>query len=405
MFDARLIRNQFPILNTQDRKGQPLVYLDNAATTQKPWQVMEALADFYEHHNANIHRGIYQLADDATQAYESVRAQVAQFINATPEEVIFCGGTTEAINMVAHGWGYDTLSPGDEVLVTAMEHHANFVPWQVICDRTGATFKVLPLEPDGSLSLTSLEQALTKKTKLLAITQISNTTGIINPLAEITKMAHQNDTLVLVDAAQSIANDQIDVQSMNCDFLAFSGHKLYGPMGVGVLYGKSTHLEKMSPFQQGGSMIYQVSNNKTTFKKAPHKFEAGTPPVAAALGLGAAIRFINTLGMANIKAHAQELRTHAWGKLSDMNDVALYGVALESGAIISLNIKDIHPHDVATVLGEAGLAVRAGHHCTQPLMQHYGIVGTVRISFSVYNTLSEIDHFISALSKVKSLLS
>ena len=405
MLDVHLIRQQFPILATKDGSGRPLIYLDNAATTQKPWVVLEQLQEYYQTSNSNIHRGIYHLADKATRWYEQSRKKVAEFLNAPQSDtIIFCSGTTEAINMVAHGWGADNLQAQDEVLVTAMEHHANYVPWQVICERKGATFKQLPLEQDGTINLSTLKESLTSKTRLLALTHISNTLGIINPIQEIVEIAHQNGTLVLLDGAQSVAFDEVDLQALDCDFFAFSGHKIFAPMGIGVLYGKPSLLEQMSPYKQGGAMIYQVSPQKTTYKEPPHRFEAGTPPVAGAIALGTALDFVSNIGLTHIKNHSLELRNYAWEKLSAVDEIRLLGKAEDSAGIISFNLADIHAHDVATILGEAGVAVRAGHHCTQPLMDHFGIPGTVRVSFSIYNHQQEVDQLLQALATTRTIM-
>ncbi|MDH3710249.1 MAG: SufS family cysteine desulfurase [Cyclobacteriaceae bacterium] len=405
MLDVSLIRKQFPIFSTVNDAGKPLVYLDNAATTQKPWVVLESLSNYYRTLNANIHRGIYDLADKSTKAYEQSRGKVAQFLKVEHlEEIIFCRGTTEAINMVAHGWGMDHLNPGDEVLVTAMEHHANFVPWQVACEYSGAKFKVLPLNSDGSLNLESLKEALTPHTRMLAVTHISNTLGCINPIQEIVKIAHNNGTLVMVDGAQSVSFQELNLQDLDCDFFAFSGHKIFGPMGVGVLYGKRELLQEMSPYQQGGSMIYQVGEQKTTYKAPPHRFEAGTPPVADAVALGTALDFVNGIGLASIKDHHIQLRNYAWERLTTTDHVQLLGSPNQSAGIISFNVENIHAHDVATILGEAGIAVRAGHHCTQPLMDHLGISGTVRVSFSIYNDFNEVDQLIDALVTTRKIM-
>lgn len=404
MLDVNLIRKQFPILYTRNDSGQPLAYLDNAATTQKPWIVIESINQFYRTQNANIHRGIYELAYQATQAYELARQQVALFINASqPQEVIFCRGTTEAVNMVAHGWGQH-LRAEDEVLVTTQEHHSNFVPWQTVCQRKGAGFRVVDLQENGAIDTQKLAAALTPRTRMLAITHISNTLGIINPLKEIVALARQNGTLIFVDGAQSIAYDTVDVQDLDCDFFAFSGHKAFGPMGIGVLYGKYQHLESMNPYQQGGSMIYEVSTPKTIFKEPPQRFEAGTPPVAEAIALGVALEFITKTGIRKIKEHTNQIREYARQQLKELQDLQIMGPDTPTSGIISFNIKDIHPHDVATILGEAGVAVRAGHHCTQPLMQHFGIAGTVRASFSIYNHREEVDQMVRALATVKQIM-
>ncbi len=406
MFDVNLIRKQFPIFSINSTSGNPLIYLDNAATTQKPMVVLERLNRFYGQQNANIHRGIYQLAYEATTEYELARKKVANFINAKDaDEVVFCGGTTEALNMIAQGWAREKLDTEDEVLVTAMEHHANYVPWQTVCKQTGANFRVVPVKQDGSLDLDQLKNMLNTKTKLLAITHISNTLGTINPLQEIVELAHKYQAMVVVDAAQSIAFDQVDVQQLDCDFLAFSGHKAFGPMGIGVLYGKTEHLSTLHPFQQGGSMILQVTERQTTFKPPPHGLEAGTPPVAEAIALGTALDFITGAGLGQIKEHSQSTLLYARDQLSSLQGIQIIGPATGTSNILSFLLDDVHPHDIATILGEAGVAVRAGHHCTQPLMHALGIHSTVRISFSIYNNSDEVDHLVEALGTVKKIMS
>ena len=406
MFDVNQIRKQFPIFSINHTTGNPLIYFDNAATTQKPMVVLERLQRFYSQENANIHRGIYQLAYEATQEYELARKKVASFINAkNSDEVVFCRGTTEALNMVAQGWGREQLGPKDEVLVTAMEHHANYVPWQTVCKQTGSNFRVVPIKPDGKLDLDQLKIMLNAKTKILAMTHISNTLGTINPIQEIVELAHKNQALVVVDAAQSIAFDQVDVQQLDCDFLAFSGHKAFGPMGIGVLYGKMAHLSTLHPFQQGGSMILQVTEDESTFKPPPHGLEAGTPPVAEAIALGTALDFIADTGLGQIKEHSQSTLQYAKDQLSSIQGIQLKWPATGTSNILSFLLDEIHPHDIATILGEAGIAVRAGHHCSQPLMYALGINSTVRVSFSIYNSNYEVDHLVSALGTVKKIMS
>ncbi len=404
MVDPYHLRGQFPMFSSSPDTAGPLIYLDNAATTQKPQQVIDAITQYYSHQNANIHRGIYPLADQSTKIYEQAREAVASFINAEQiDSIVFTAGTTDAINMVAHGWKHH-LTPEDEVLVTAMEHHANYVPWQLACKQSGAIFRELSLGADGSLDLSQLERQLSPKTRILAITQVHNATGIINPVKEIIEIARQYETLVLVDAAQSVGHMTVDVQELDCDFLTFSGHKMFGPMGVGVLYGKLALLELMHPYRQGGSMIQQVSKIETTFRHPPHKFEAGTPPVASVAGIQAAVKFVNSLGVDSCEKHSLQLRNQLWEQLEQDDAVMLYGRREESAGILSFNLKDVHPHDLATVLAESGIAVRAGHHCCQPLMHHLGIAGTVRASFSVYNHNDEVEVLLSALKEAKQLL-
>ncbi len=401
--DIKQIRRQFPILNTTT-ESNPLIYLDNAATTQKPWVVIERLTQYYSSQNANTHRGIYRLAHEATEMFEQARASVAAFIQSTPEEIVFTQGTTDAINTVAFGWGSKHLSSGDQVLVTTQEHHANFVPWQEVCKSTGAALIALPLQPDGSINLDQLYELLNPRVKMIALTHISNTNGIINPVSEVIAKARQVGALVLLDAAQSVSYLPLNVRDLDCDFVAFSGHKIYGPMGIGVLYGKAEHLAAMNPFRFGGGMINRVQAQESTYKRAPHKFEAGTPPVAQAVGLEAALKFVQSIGRSVLKQHADELTTYATQKLNELSQVVLYGPQATKGPIISFNLDQIHPHDVATILGSSNIAVRAGHHCTQPLMEHYQIPGTVRISFAVYNQKWEIDKFVEELQTVSGLM-
>ncbi len=402
-FDTVKIRKQFPIYTVQ-RSGTPLVYLDNAATTQKPMVVLERLQQFYSYQNANIHRGIYPLADRATRYYEQSRARVAQFINASqPEEVVFCRGTTEAINMVAQGLR-SSLSANHKILVTAMEHHANFVPWQTVCRQTGADFQVLPIKPDGILDMDLLQEAIKEKSTLLAITHISNTLGTINPIKEIAAMASEYGVITVLDAAQSIAFSQINVQDLGIDYMAFSGHKAFGPMGIGVLYGKAEQLSRLEPFQSGGSMIIQVTQDHSTFKPPPYGLEAGTPPVAEAIALATALDFISGLGLDQIREHGQSTLHYARQRLSTIPGIELLGPEAGTSNIISFNLSAIHPHDVATILSEAGVAVRAGHHCTQPLMSALGINSTVRASFTIYNTNEEVDCLVEALKTVRKIM-
>lgn len=402
MLDVDKIRNQFPIFSIS-HDGKLLVYLDNAASTQKPLVVIERLQRYYSYENSNIHRGIYHLAHRATQQYEEARKKTASFINADSEEVVFCRGTTEAINMVAQGIRH-RLGPEDEILVTAMEHHANYVPWQTLCKQTGAGFRAVPVNADGTLDLSKLRAMLNNKTRVLAISHISNTLGTINPISEIVQMAHKHQALVLVDAAQSIAFDQVDVKDLDCDFLAFSGHKAFGPMGIGVLYGKIDHLADLQPYQQGGAMILSVTEEDSTFKPPPHGLEAGTPPVAEVIALGTALDFIKQLDLSLIKDHSQSILQYAKDRLASFQGIEQKGPPTGTSSILSFLIDDIHPHDIATILGEAGVAVRAGHHCTQPLMQALGINSTVRVSFSIYNDRDDVDHLVDALKTVKKIM-
>jgi len=403
MFDTNKIRSQFPIFSTRSSKT-PLIYLDNAATTQKPMVVLERLQKFYSYQNANIHRGIYPLADQATKLYEQARSRVAQFINASdPDQIVFCGGTTEAINMVAQGLRHK-LAPASKVVVTAMEHHANFVPWQTLCKQTGADFQVIPVTAEGILDLTKLRKALAQKPTLLALTHISNTLGTINPVEEITALARKFGVITVIDAAQSVAFNGVDVEELDCDFLAFSGHKLFGPMGIGVLYGKSHRLAELEPYRQGGSMIVKVTETSSTFRPPPHGLEAGTPAVAEAVGLSAALDFIDGIGLRQIGEHSHQALLYAREQLRSIQGITELGPQTGTSNILSFNLKGIHPHDVATIVADAGVAVRAGHHCTQPLMKALGIHGTVRASFSVYNDQDDVDCLVDALRTVKKIM-
>jgi cysteine desulfurase/selenocysteine lyase len=404
MFDIAQIRKQFPILNS-NQTDKPLVYLDNAATTHKPKVVIDRLTQFYSKENSNIHRGIYELAFNATRHYELARQTVSNFINArSPDEIVFCRGTTEALNMITQGLR-SQLRPEDEILVTAMEHHANYVPWQTVCKQSGARFRVAPVKPDGSLDLDQLQNMISSKTKVFAVTHISNTLGTINPLSKIVEIARKKGALVVVDGAQSIAFDSIDIQEIGCDFFAFSGHKAFGPMGVGVLYGKMEQLSTLEPYQQGGAMIVSVTEDQTTFKPPPQGLEAGTPPVAGAIALATALDFISGLGLKQIKEHSQSTLQYAKHRLSSIQGLKQIGPASGTSNILSFLLDNVHPHDIATILSEAGVAVRAGHHCTQPLMQALGINSTVRVSFSIYNDKDEVDQLVDALRTVKKIMS
>ena len=385
--------------------GKDLIYLDNAATTHKPKVVIDRLTQFYSKENSNIHRGIYELAFNATRHYELARQTVSNFINArSPDEIVFCRGTTEALNMITQGLR-SQLRPEDEILVTAMEHHANYVPWQTVCKQSGARFRVAPVKPDGSLDLDQLQNMISSKTKVFAVTHISNTLGTINPLSKIVEIARKKGALVVVDGAQSIAFDSIDIQEIGCDFFAFSGHKAFGPMGVGVLYGKMEQLSTLEPYQQGGAMIVSVTEDQTTFKPPPQGLEAGTPPVAGAIALATALDFISGLGLKQIKEHSQSTLQYAKHRLSSIQGLKQIGPASGTSNILSFLLDNVHPHDIATILSEAGVAVRAGHHCTQPLMQALGINSTVRVSFSIYNDKDEVDQLVDALRTVKKIMS
>jgi cysteine desulfurase/selenocysteine lyase len=404
MFDVAKLRKQFPIFSVKHGE-KALVYLDNAATTQKPMVVLERLQRYYSYENASIHRGIYPLAYHATLLYETAREKTAKFLNAhTQKEIVFCKSTTEALNMVAQGLR-NSIGPGDEILVTAMEHHANYVPWQTLSKQTGASFQVVPVRHDGTVDLKILKMMLNRNTKVFAFTHISNTLGVINPVHEMVDMAHQCGSLTVLDAAQSVAFDQVDVQDIDCDFLAFSGHKTFGPTGIGILYGKSEQLNQLEPYQLGGAMIVEVNQQESTFKQAPHRFEAGTPPIAEAIALATALEFISEINLDQIKVHSQAILEYAKSQLKTVQGMKLEGPSTGTSNIISFQIEDIHPHDVATILGEQGIAVRAGHHCCQPLMHAMGITGTTRASFSIYNDESDVDSLVDALMTVKKIMS
>lgn len=394
------IRSQFPILDTEVH-GHPLVYLDNAATTQKPLSVIEALDEYYRHGNANIHRGAYHLAAQATEAYEAVRRQVQQLIHARhAHEVVFTRGTTESINLVASSFARRFFRGDDEVIVSGMEHHSNIVPWQL----AGARLRSIPFSDEGVLDLDAYERLFTSNTRLVAVCHVSNTLGTINPVQHIIDVAHAHGVPVLVDGAQAVAHTEVDVQSLGCDFYCFSGHKMYGPMGVGVMYGREEILNELPPYQGGGEMIESVTFDHTTYNQLPYKFEAGTPSVGDVIGLGRAIEFMQQVGIAAIAAHEEELLRYATDRIAALQGIRLFGTAPGKAAVLSFLVGDAHPYDVGTLIDQLGIAVRTGHHCTQPVMDRYGIPGTVRASFAVYNTRDEVDRFIAALERVLPML-
>ncbi|MEM9820140.1 MAG: cysteine desulfurase [Bacteroidota bacterium] len=407
MLDQQLlleIKNDFPLLRQKMKNGQSLAYLDNAATTQKPHLVIEAMVQYYQKQNANVHRGIYQLAAEATAAYEGSRQKVAQFIGAAKAaECIFVKGTTEGINLVAQSFTAPQLQAGDEVLISAMEHHSNLVPWQILCQQKGAQLRVIPMNQKGELDLDAFAGLLNPKVKMLAIVHLSNTLGTINPIEQMIQMAHQEGIPVLVDGAQSIMSEAIDVQALDCDFFVFSGHKLFGPTGIGVLYGKTQHLDSMMPYQLGGEMIRSVSFEKTTFARIPNKLEAGTPNIVGAIALGKAIEYVEKLGKQTISAQLQTLLTYATEQLQSIAGLNIIGQAAQKSSVLSFTLDGVHPHDVATILNEHGLALRAGHHCTQPIMDFYHIPATTRASFAVYNTINDIDRLCEAINDIKNI--
>jgi cysteine desulfurase / selenocysteine lyase len=392
LLDVARIRADFPILSQTTRSGHPLVYLDNAATSQKPRQVIDALARFYGSANANIHRGLYELSERATAAVDAARERVAAFLGAaSPAEIVFTRGTTEAINLVAQSWGRSVLRPGDEVLVTGMEHHSNLVPWQLLCQQTGARLRAAPITDTGELDLEAFDRLLDERTRLLAVAHVSNALGTVNPIRELAARAPAHGALVLVDGAQSAPHFDVDVNELGCDFFACSGHKLYGPTGVGVLYGRAAVLAEMPPWQGGGGMIDQVTLEATTWADPPARFEAGTPPVAEIVGLAAALDYIDAIGLDRIAAWEDELLRLGTARLGAIPGVRLVGTAPEKVAVISFVLEGVHPHDVGTVLDDGGVAVRAGHHCAQPVMARFGLPATVRASFACYNTADEIE--------------
>jgi cysteine desulfurase / selenocysteine lyase len=401
VFNVEVIRRDFPIL-AQQVHGHPLVYLDNAATSQKPRAVIDAVSRYYEHDNANIHRGVHFLSEHATGEHEAARRTVQQFINAADtHEIIFVRGATEGINLVAQTYGRKHVGAGDEILVSAMEHHSNIVPWQMLCDEKGATLRVIPVNDRGEILLDDLRKLLSPKVKLLAVTHVSNALGTIVPLRQIVEIAHAAGVPVLVDGAQAVPHIKVDVQELDCDFYAFSGHKVYGPTGIGVLYGKSELLSMMPPYQGGGDMIRSVTFEKTTYNALPYKFEAGTPDIAGAIGLGKAIEYVNQLGIENIAAHEHDLLTYATESLLAVPGIRLIGTASDKAAVISFVMDEIHPHDIGTILDREGIAIRTGHHCAQPVMQRFGVPATARASFALYNTRQEVDALVAGIKKVQ----
>lgn len=401
--DLHAIRNDFPILD-QQVNGHPLVYLDNAATSQKPVQVIDAVANYYRKDNANVHRGVHRLSQRATDAYEGAREKVRGFVNAkSDKEIIFVRGATEAINLVAQSFVRPQLQAGDEVLISHMEHHANIVPWQMLCEQTGAKLIVIPMNLQGELDLSTFDDLLTTKTKIMAIGHVSNALGTINPVKEMIVKAHAKNIPVLVDGAQAVPHMAVDVQDLDCDFYVFSGHKMFAPTGIGVLYGKQDLLEDMPPWQGGGDMILSVSFGHTQYNELPYKFEAGTPNISGAIGLGAAIDYMQDLGIANLAQHEHDLLIAATEKISAIEGVRIIGTAKEKASVLSFMIEGVHPHDVGTIFDQQGVAIRTGHHCAQPVMQFFGIPATARASFAFYNTMDEIDDLVAGIKKVQEL--
>jgi cysteine desulfurase / selenocysteine lyase len=399
--DVVRVRADFPILDTLVH-GKPLVYLDNAATSQKPRAVIDAIMRYYQGTNANVHRGVHHLSETATQDYEGARKIGQQFINAAhSHEIIFVRGTTEGINLVAQTFGRTCIGAGDEILITAMEHHSNIVPWQILCEEKGAKLRVAPINDSGELLLDEYANLLGPKTKLVAVTHVSNALGTINPLKRMVELAHAHNVPVLVDGAQAVPHIKVDVQALDCDFYTFSGHKVYAPTGIGVLYGKTALLESMPPYQGGGDMISSVTFERTTYNKLPYKFEAGTPDIAGVIGLGAALMYVENLGIDNIGAHEHDLLEYATAMLSPIPGVRIIGTAKEKASVVSFVIEGVHPHDIGTILDQQGIAIRTGHHCSQPIMERFGIPATARASFAVYNTRGEIDALVSGIQRVR----
>jgi cysteine desulfurase/selenocysteine lyase len=400
-FDVQRVREDFPILKELVR-GKPLIYLDNAASTQKPQMVIDTLRDYYEGDNANVHRGVHMLSERATRSYEGSREKVRAFLNAADtREIIFVRGTTEAINLVAYSFGKKYVKPGDEILITHLEHHSNIVPWQNLCEEREARLKVAPINDNGEIILEEMEKLLSPRTRLVSVAHVSNTLGTINPVRTIIEMAHRRGIPVLLDGAQAVPHMKVDVRELDCDFYAFSGHKIYGPTGIGILYGKAKWLEEMPPFQFGGDMIRLVTCEKTTYNDLPYKFEAGTPHISGAIGLGAAIDYVQGIGLTAIAEHESELLAYATQQLQQIPGLRLIGKARERSGAISFLLDGLHPHDVGTLLDQEGIAVRTGHHCTMPLMDRFCIPATVRAALAVYNTREEIDALVKGIHKVK----
>ena len=404
MFNVEAIRKDFPILSRKVN-GKPLVYFDNAATSQTPKQVIDVIVDYYSNYNANIHRGVHTLSQEATDLYEQARLKIQSHFNAKfSHEIIFTSGTTHSINLVANGFS-SLLKKGDDIIVSALEHHSNIVPWQMLCERTGATLKVIPMNEEGELIMSEFDILLSKNTKLVFVNHISNALGTINPIEYIIEEAHKIGAAVLIDGAQSTPHIKPDVQALDADFYVTSAHKICGPTGVGMLYGKESWLKKLPPYQGGGEMIAEVSFEKTTYADLPHKFEAGTPNISGGIAFGAAIDYMNGIGFENIAAYENELLEYGTTKLLEIEGLKIYGTSKHKTSVISFNLKGIHPYDVGTILDKLGIAVRTGHHCAQPIMDFYKIPGTVRASFAFYNTKAEIDTFIEAVKKAKMMLS
>jgi cysteine desulfurase/selenocysteine lyase len=400
-FNVEALRADFPILRRQVH-GKPLVYLDNAATAQKPQAVIDTLSRYYEQENANIHRGVHYLSERATEEYEAARQTIQHFLNAADaSEIIFVRGATEGINLVAQTYGRANVGRGDEVLISAMEHHSNIVPWQILCEEKGAKLRVIPINDSGELIWEEFEKLLNSRTKMVAVTHVSNALGTINAVRRIVEQAHRANVPVLVDGAQSVPHLEVDVQALDCDFFVFSGHKIYGPTGIGILYGKSALLDAMPPYQGGGDMISSVTFEKTIYNKLPYKFEAGTPHIAGGIGLGCAIGYLNGVGLESVERHEHELLAYATQAVGEIPGLRVIGTAAEKASVLSFVMEGIHPHDIGTILDQQGIAIRTGHHCAQPVMQRFGIPATARASFALYNTSEEVDALVGGLQKVR----
>ena len=400
-YDVEKVRREFPILQ-QRVHGKPLVYLDNAATTQKPEPVIQAIDNYYRQDNSNVHRGVHLLSERATEAYEAARILAQRFLNAAdPSEIIFVRGTTEAVNLVAQTYGRKNLNAGDEIIISAMEHHSNIVPWQILCEQQGAKLLVAQINDRGEFLLEEYAKLLNPRTKLVSVVHVSNALGSVTPLKEIIQLAHRYNTPVLVDGAQAAPRMKVDVRELDCDFYAFSAHKIYGPMGIGVLYGKASLLDAMPPYQGGGDMISSVTFEKTLYNRLPHKFEAGTPHVEGAIGFGAALEYLGRLGIENIASHEHEILTYATESVAEVPGVRLIGTAKDRVGVLSFVLDPIHPHDIGTVLDQEGIAIRTGHHCAQPVMQRFGVPATARASFGLYNNREDVDRLVSGLHRVR----
>jgi cysteine desulfurase/selenocysteine lyase len=403
-FDVELVRRDFPILH-QEVNGNPLVYFDNGATSQKPQQVIDAMVKYYSTYNANIHRGVHHLSQLATSAYEQAREEIRAFLNARKtEEIIFTSGTTDGINLIAQTWGRNYLKPGDEIVVTAMEHHANIVPWQLVCEQTGAVLKVIPMDTNGELILEEARKLIGLRTRMVSIIQVSNALGTINPVRELLAMAREFGAMTLIDGAQAVPHFKVDVQELDCDFYVFSAHKILGPTGVGILYGKQQLLDQLPPWKGGGDMIRTVTFEKTTYNDAPLRFEAGTPNISGGIVMAEGIRYWNALNHEAVQAYEQDLLLYGTNRLKEIEGVRIIGEAKEKVAVISFIMEDLHPYDIGFILDKKGIALRTGHHCAQPVMDFFGIPGTLRASFSFYNTQAEIDRMVDAIGLAKKML-